>query len=155
PKGLPRDPAWTFLSLEEIKAVATCSALDLPTRTALVTAIYTGLRKSALLALRWERVHLDGERPRIGVRGNVKSQSAVRDVPLLAPARDVLLELRERGGVRRMRGLVWALEHRSKKKPPPIKEEAHASGFDFGWSDHPEYRAVEVHDDAGKTIGTK
>lgn len=155
PKSLPRDPAWTFLSLEEIKAIATCAKLELPTRAALVTAIYTGLRKSELLALRWERVHLDGERPRVEVRGAVKSQSAIREVPLLAPARDVLLELRDRGGVRRAKGLVWPLEPRSKKKPKPLHEEAHARGFDFGWGDHPEYRLVKIKNEANEVIATK
>lgn len=135
PKSLPRNPAWTFLTLDEIEAVTSCAALDVHVRTAITVAIYTGLRKSELLALRWERIHLDGERPRIEVRGTVKSQSAIRDVPLLPPARQALLELRHLGGVRRVSGSVWPERARgSNTSAHPWR----TRDYDFGWADHPE-----------------
>ena len=138
PRDVPRDPAWTWLTAGELAAVLGCEAVPLDRRHLFAVAAYTGLRASELWHLRWERVHLDGDRPRVEVRAPAKSQAAIRDVPLLPEAREALAALRELGGVRRMTGLVW-----------PRDDGAPHREWDGGWSEHREYRgegeARELH----------
>jgi integrase len=140
PKG--EGEAWAWLTVDEIKAVLGCAQpteCALERRATYATAIYTGLRKSELWHLRWERVHLDGPRPRIEVREPLKTDYALRDVPLLPPAIEALRAWRDRGGVRRARGFVFpsvtfAVGPNGKKRRV---ERLHDDSFDAGWRDHP------------------
>jgi integrase len=90
---------WAWLTSDEIRAVLALDHGD-PTTTAerralYATAIFAGLRKSELLHLRWSRVVLDGDRPRLEVRAPLKTPGAFRDVPLLPPAIDALRAWKE------------------------------------------------------------
>ncbi|MFW6087962.1 MAG: tyrosine-type recombinase/integrase [Myxococcota bacterium] len=128
PRGKPRAPRWTFLTVEEIAKLEQMASED-DAAAAAVVAVYTGLRMSEQRRLRWEDVHLDEDRPRVVVRGT-KSQAAVREVPLLPPAQRVLAERRERGGVRRLAGYVWARDDGG----------VPAASDPWRWRDHRQWR---------------
>lgn len=86
------DP-WTYLTPEEIARVETCEAIPERERLLYVVAIYTGLRRGELFALRRESVRLDGPAPEVTVRGShggATKTGKVRRVPLLPAARDAL-----------------------------------------------------------------
>jgi integrase len=92
-----------FLTAREIDRLLAC---DLPphVRLAYVLALYTGLRRSELAGLQWgDVVRLTGNQPELQVRYGydrpLKSESAVREVPLLAPARQALIDYRKLLGV--------------------------------------------------------
>lgn len=95
---------------EEIRALF---ALDMPlsVRAVFAIAIYAGLRRSEIWGLRWEHVELSGPKPFVRVRfsygGDVKSATAVRDVPLLPFARTCLLAYRASLNPRPITGLVF------------------------------------------------
>lgn len=106
----PRE-TWRFLTLDEIEALRTCARIPLRYRLFYQVAIYTGLRKGELLGLRWEDVHLSGDRPRLVVHrsydGPTKS-GKTREVPLLPPARDALQAVRrDLGAVPMPSNIVW------------------------------------------------
>jgi integrase len=64
-------------------------------RSASIVAIYTGMRAGELWGLRWRDVRLDGPQPRVVVRYSrelATKSGKPREVPLLAPAREALLE---------------------------------------------------------------
>lgn len=127
--------AWTWLTQAEIAAVLACeqpASCALERRAAYAVAIYAGLRKSELWHLTWDRVHIDGPRPRIEVRGPLKTAAALRDVPLLPPAAAALLAWRDRGNVRRARGLVFPAA-----AGKDGRERRRGDDFDAGWRDHP------------------
>jgi integrase len=134
--GGPRK--WTYLELDEIERVFACAQpvrkdhpfIDLERRAVYAIAIYVGLRKSEIWRLRVEDVVLDGARPVVRVREG-KSDSAVRDVPLLAAAIPHVRAWRDRGGVTRAFGLLF---------PPSSTSAArtmHGDDYDGGWRDHP------------------
>ncbi|MEM1418340.1 MAG: tyrosine-type recombinase/integrase [Myxococcota bacterium] len=123
---VPRKPTvveevtWRWLTVEEIDAVLAVDHGDQRTtaerRALYATAIYAGLRKSELLRLRWHNVDL--EAGVLKVRGELKSRAAFRDVPLLPPALEALIEWRAESklkasleaklrGVTRMPDYVW------------------------------------------------
>ncbi|MBK6532581.1 MAG: tyrosine-type recombinase/integrase [Deltaproteobacteria bacterium] len=84
---------WTFLTVDEIRQVLASDATPFSVRTIHTVAIYTGLRQGELWGLKWEDVHLDGDRPELVVRFSHKGPTKsgkVRRVPLLAPAREAL-----------------------------------------------------------------
>jgi integrase len=70
--------------------------LPMPARDRAVyaLAIYAGLRRSELWGPRWEHVVLNDDKPHVRVRYSYsvlcKSADAVRDVPLLRPAKEAL-----------------------------------------------------------------
>src|SRR5207247_5278366 len=79
------------------------------------TALYAGLRRGELMALRWDDVDLDDRRIRVArswdVREGVvapKSRAGARSVPMLAVLRTHLLEHRLRAG--RSDGLVFGAD---------------------------------------------
>lgn len=84
PRTAPRPHVWTFLRPDEIETVLGAENIAERHRLAWTVALYTGLRKSELLALRWRDVVPTGT-PRLIVRTG-KSLAARREVPLLAPA---------------------------------------------------------------------
>lgn len=64
-------------------------------RAACIVAVYTGLRAGELWGLRWSDVRLDGPQPRVVVRFSrdlATKSGKPREVPLLAPAREALIE---------------------------------------------------------------
>lgn len=122
-------PRWTWLSAQEIDAVLGCDAIPPRARAAYAVAIYAGLRAGELWGLRWEDV--DEARAVLHVRRSFEDtpkSHAMRDVPLLAPAREWLARWRaesQREGVRSRHGLVW----------PARDETWHRDGYDAGWAD--------------------
>jgi integrase len=98
-RGRATDRTWTWLTQPEIDAILALEHGDAKRTTELrsiyAAAIYTGLRRSELWALTWDRVHLDGDDPRIEVRAPLKSPNALRDVPLLPPAIEALKAWKE------------------------------------------------------------
>jgi integrase len=141
--GGPRK--WTYLTVDEIERVLALSHderdprpmdLTLERRAVYAIAIYAGLRKSEIWALRWEHMDLEGARPQIHVREG-KSDAAVRDVPLLPQALEHVRRWRDRElGVTRGFGLVFP--------PGPRSDKARrGDDADAGWRDHPyTYRGV-------------
>lgn len=95
-------------------------------RSAIVVAVYTGLRAGELWGLQWRDVHLDGDRPRVVVRHSreqATKSGRIREVPLLAPARAALERWRELApGVGA--ALVW----------PALDGACHRDGYDAGWA---------------------
>jgi integrase len=93
--------------------LAAVPALD---RAIWATALYAGLRRGELMALRWDDVDLDGRRIRVTRAWDVKeravvapkSAAGVRSVPMLAELRTHLLEHRLRTG--RGDGLVFGAD---------------------------------------------
>lgn len=90
-------------------------------------AIYAGLRKSELWALRWENIIFDGLRPRIEVRGPLKTAFAMRDVPMLVPVESTLKAWRGKCPDPSPGALVW----------PSQDMGQHHQDFDAGWRDKP------------------
>jgi integrase len=90
------------------EAAALLAALDVDDRAVWATAMYAGLRRGELLALRWEDVDLAAgvirvERsydPKARVFGEPKSSAGRRTVPIAAALRDVLVEHKLRSGRR-------------------------------------------------------
>lgn len=140
-----RDPKRKtgFLSRDEIQAV-----IDLPAedwggrskhhkrRSFIITAIFTGLRKSELTRLTWDHCILDGDAPRVEVRGKMKSASAQRDVPLMPPAIDALREWQKSCG-RSGKALVWP---RVSKSTAGEILTPHGPTYRAGWFDKRERR---------------
>ena len=73
-------------TVEEIADVLRVVQGDPMRRSILAVAIYAGLRKGELWQMRWRNVDLDGDHPEARVRGQLKSESSERTVPLLPPA---------------------------------------------------------------------
>lgn len=87
-----------------------------PNASRWATAVVLGLRQGEALGLAWADVHLDDDEPWMHVRqaqtgpasaltlGPLKSKASDRVIPIVPPALDALLALREREGTT---GLVW------------------------------------------------
>ncbi len=95
------------------EAAALIDALPVEDRALWATALYAGLRRGELQALRWEQVDLAGGTIRVerswDEKGHCyiepKSHASVRRVPIAAVLRDELLEHKMRS--RRSEGLVF------------------------------------------------
>lgn len=90
------EDAWTFLSADEVDALVRCEAIPDPWRALYTVAVYSGLRRGELWALRWEDVSM-GEVPELTVRasnGGPTKSGRVRRVPLLPPAIEALTRIR-------------------------------------------------------------
>lgn len=139
-KAPPRKDGELVIYLTEAE-IARLLALDLPAleRAVFTVAIYAGLREGELWGLRWEDVVLDGDRPRLRVRrsyaGPPKSESSLRDVPLLPPAAAALRAYHRTLTPRPIAGLVW----------PADTGSCHHVGYDCAWADHRERRGGELH----------
>ncbi len=127
----PLEEPWTHLTLDEIERVTSCEAFDDRDRLLFTTAIFTGMRRGELFALRWDDVDLDDARPwltvRRGVSGATKS-GAVRRCPLLPRAHQALREWQGLAGS--TSGLVF---------PSPSGGE-YGPGYVAGWDDKIERR---------------
>lgn len=103
------ETAWTWLTLAEIQAVLD-AAHTTEQRALVALAVYSGLRKGEIWQLRWSWIRLDGDSPEIDVRGELKSETSERTVPLLPP---VVAALK-----------AWKREQRvmraAAKKPEPL-----------------------------------
>jgi len=134
------EPPWTWLTVDELARVLALPVHDPPSRvaggriagtitsaqrSAIVVAIYAGLRAGELWGLRWRDAHLDGPRPMLVVgrsREAATKSGIVREVPLLEPARAALERWREVApGVGD--ALVW----------PASDGACHRDGYDAGW----------------------
>lgn len=108
-----------FLSVAEITRVL--GALDTEWSALYAVAIYGGLRKGELLALRWEDVDFDGARPHLRVRRSnsfqgTKTTAGARDVQLLPAALAALRAWKHHGGVERAVGPVWVTKGGTMRK---------------------------------------
>jgi len=129
-----------FLSKPEIDRVLALLDGEPMWRSLYAVAIYGGLRKGELVALRWEDIDLDGEHPRIRVRRSnsfrgLKSAAGMRDVPLFWGAMEALRRWRGHGGVRREFGPVWPTADGSMRRP----------GDDLRWPDKRDRRGGQLH----------
>lgn len=134
---------WTWLTVDELARVLALPVADPKNgplargarkagtitsmqRSAIVVAVYAGLRAGELWGLRWRDVILDERRPELVVRHSREASTksgVVRRVPLLAPARAALEEWRRIApGVGD--ALVW----------PDEDGKCHRDGYDAGWS---------------------
>lgn len=109
------------LTVEEIGKLLT--ELADPWRTAIYTAICTGLRVSELLALRWEDICTAAGEIRLArgiVRqhiGNMKSEASRKPVPMDARLSTVLTSWRERCGYAEESDYVFASPDKDGKQP--------------------------------------
>jgi integrase len=136
---------WTWLREDEIARVLGCDDLPLRSRAAYALAIYGGLRAGEIWGLRWSDI--DFGRGVIHVRHSFEDTPKahqIREVPMLAPAREWLTSWRrafELAGVRSRIDLVW----------PSRSELWHSDGYDAGWATRHRARAgirpeVRFHD---------
>ena len=88
-------------------------ALDMPpmVRAVYAVAVYCGLRRAEIWGLLWEHIEFDGSKPFIRVRfsygGDVKSDTSVREVPLLPFPRACLQAYRASLPALPLRGTVF------------------------------------------------
>lgn len=116
------DP-WTYLQPDEISRLASSTKIPLAKRQAVMIAIYTGMRKGEMLALRWEDVILDGDCPHVVIRASNDGPSKngrIGRTPLLPMAVDIFREMIPGSG------LVWP------GKDGGLRPRSYA----FGWGDH-------------------
>jgi integrase len=113
------------------EATALLAALPDRDRAVWATAIYGGLRRGELLALRWEDVDLPArvirvERSWDAKEGVVapKSRAAIRSVPISAVLRDQLVEHALRSG--RRTGLVFGTSATQPFTPSNVRKRANA-----------------------------
>lgn len=115
------DDHWTALSLSEIEQLRTCATFTSEQRTALLLAVYTGLRQGELAALEWSDVNLDGA-PHIWVRRSwdtpTTKTSTTRRVDLIPAAAELLRAWRDTKRVRSK--YVWGC--------------LYSLGYDWGWA---------------------
>jgi integrase len=114
------------------EAVALLAALPERDRAIWATAMYAGLRRGELLALRWEDVDLAGgvihvERSWDAKEGAVgpKSRAGWRTVPIPAVLRDYLVEHKLRSG--RHVGLVFGTSYAQPFTPSNVRKRANAA----------------------------
>lgn len=115
------------LPMEHVNAILTAPLAD-HARYAYAVLLYTGLRPGELWGLHWSDVHLKGERPHLVVRYSRKQATktgVVREVPLLAPAREALEAWRR---VSPAAGKVLVFRTRD--------DTMHHDGYDCGWRKH-------------------
>lgn len=123
-----------------IKEVAALFAfpLTLEQRAIYAVAVYAGLREGEIWGLRWEDVRLTDAKPHLRVRRSFaespKSAHAIRDVPLLAPAREALRAWQRSITPQPIAGLVFPAEHGG----------CHYSGYAAGWPDKRERRGGDA-----------
>jgi integrase len=119
------------LVAKEIKALF---ALDLPlkVRAVYAVAIYAGLRRGEIWGLRWEYVDFNARKFRIrnSYRGNVKTATSLRDVPMLPFLYDALRAYWSSLKPTPATGLVF----------PADGGGCHGSTYDCGWRDKAERR---------------
>lgn len=135
------EDTWTWLTVEEIARLLALPVderhprknngarlaghITSKQRSALVVAIYAGLRAGEMWGLRWRDVILEDDRPRLVVRHSrdeATKSGKVREVPLLAPALEALRRWRELApGVGS--ALVW----------PGQGGACHVDGYNAGW----------------------
>lgn len=113
--------------------------LDLPplVKAVFAVAIYAGLRRAEIWGLRWEHVDLDGERTirvRYSYDGECKSETSVREVPLLPFARKALKAYLHTLNPRPITGLVF----------PADGKGCHSDGYDCEWRNHAEKRLTRL-----------
>lgn len=133
--------SWTWLRVDELARILAlpvdetaprvgnggrkAGTISAKQRSALVVAIYGGLRAGEMWGLRWRDVILDDARPHLVVRhsrDDATKSGHLREVPLLAPALDALRRWRELApGVGS--ALVW----------PGQGGACHVDGYDAGW----------------------
>ncbi len=143
---LPRDEVREIdgdliphLATEEISALF---AYDLTPfeRAVFAVAIYVGLRREEIWGLRWQDLRLDGATPEVQVRrayaGPVKTPNALRDVPLLPPAREALKAWR---ALQSLTSIGNALVF------PNAEGKCFGDSYDAGWSDHRQKRNGKMY----------
>jgi integrase len=118
-------------------AAALLGALAERDRALWATALYAGLRRGELLALRWEDVNLAAgvirvERAWDAKEGIVapKSRAAVRTVPIAAVLRDYLVEHKLRSG--RRVGLAFGTNYAQPFTPSNVRKRANATWLRAG-----------------------
>jgi len=120
------------------EARALLDALAPADRGLWATALYAGLRRGELMALRWEDLDLDGRRihvarswdPKEGIAVAPKSSAGTRSVPMLAVLRVHLLAHRLRTG--RGSGLVFGADGTTPLKYTTIVRRAQRAWRDAG-----------------------
>ncbi len=89
PPPRPHEP-WTWLTLDEQRAVLTCTAIPEADRLLIAFALGTGLREGEQCSLRLGDLHLESARPHVVVRYGSKNAATksgkIRRVPLFGIA---------------------------------------------------------------------
>lgn len=84
---------WTYFTLAEEEAIATCEGIPEADRLAILFALYTGVRQGEQFNLELVDLHVDGPNPRAviryGSKGLPPKSGKVRDVPLIPQAVEV------------------------------------------------------------------
>lgn len=88
---------WTWMRPAEIAALERCTTIPALERAIYLVALYSGLRRGELWALRWGDIDLDGKAPEITVSRSHKGppkNGKIRRVPLLPGAAAALRTIR-------------------------------------------------------------
>ena len=135
--------------------IAALFKLDLPVRTRAIfaVALYVGTSKGELWGLRWQDITFDARDPFVRIRKSyertLKSKRRRRDVPLLRPAREALLEWRASLPTAPLVGLVFPSEGGSKGERAGG---CHNPSYDAGWRDQPMRRKTKANPEGVLTV---
>jgi integrase len=84
---------WTWLTLAEIEAIKRCDDIPPIDKSAMLFAIYSGLRQGEVFGLRWSDIDMTTNTITVCRSWTTATKSKkVRRIPLFAPARDIILE---------------------------------------------------------------
>ncbi len=123
------DP-WTYLTPAEIELVRGSPAIPIGPRTYFLTALFSGCRQGELIALTWDRVHIDDGRSELDIRkshGGPTKSGKPRVVPLFEAAAEALHAWRRvcPTGLDNPGNLVFPAADGSRRK----------RSDDYGWAD--------------------
>lgn len=139
-----RAKLFGYLYPEEFLALLRCEDVPLVRRVLYVLAVYTGLRKGSLYALRWSGADLR--------HGTLTSLESKTGLPQLFEVRDDVTELlsrwhAHRGGPEGNESIVWSTSH-GEREADDLRADLRAAGItrDMLFGGHEAVQPIRFHD---------